>query len=80
MIRKCPHSVYVPNDIEGDESPYCSFCKSGQRMLRLWDQDEKEADEVKTVACPICSSKEFQYQSEESYSCPNCGYCQDDII
>lgn len=78
-IRRCAHSVYVPSDVEGDESPYCSFCKSGQSMLKLRHHEEREADE-KSVCCPICSSKDLQYVSEAKYNCPNCGHDQDGIL
>ena len=79
-VRKCSHDVMIPEDIEGDESPYCSGCRPATHMVKLWEHDEKDADDVQTTCCPICSSKEFEYKNAEEYSCPNCGYTQDDII
>ena len=79
-MRKCKHDVMIPSDIEGDESPYCSGCRSSPHMVKLQEfETEKDADERDTV-CPICCSVEFNYVSEEEYDCPNCGFTVGDII
>jgi len=77
-MRKCVHGCYWPDDLE--VNTYCSGCRPATHMVRLWDQDEREGDEIKTVSCPICSSKEFVYISETEHHCPQCGWTQDDII
>lgn len=79
-VKKCSHAVMIPNDVEGDESPYCSGCRPATHMVKLKDKSEQESDEKKFTSCPICSSKEFNYESEDNYSCPNCGFGVGDII
>jgi hypothetical protein len=74
-MRKCPHHVYIPVDIEGDRSPFCSGCEPivVKRIKAI--SYECEADETKQLLCPLCCSTEFNYISEDlDYFCPRCGY------
>lgn len=78
QVRRCPHGNYWPEDLE--VNTYCSGCRPATHMVKLKDKSEQESDEKKFTSCPICSSKEFRYESEDSYSCPNCGFGVGDII
>jgi hypothetical protein len=76
MLRKCSHSVMIPNDVEGYESPYCTGCRPAMdRTIMLWKSDhEREHDEMNKESCYVCSSREFQYLTEDEFFCPRCGF------
>lgn len=79
LLNRCEHGVYQPKDIEGP-NPFCSGCHPSTHMVSLADPDEKDSDEVKERACPICSSLAFEYRGEDDYLCPQCGFSVGDII
>lgn len=79
MLRRCEHGVYQPADVEGPNQ-FCSGCRPATHMIKLHHHGEKDGDEIKTTSCPVCSSKEFEYLNEDSYSCPQCGFCTGDIL
>jgi hypothetical protein len=79
MLRRCEHSVYIPQDLPGAASPYCSYCRPVVKNVALRDwETEYDADDARPC-CPICASFEFRYESEDKYHCPNCGFSEVDL-
>jgi hypothetical protein len=72
-MRRCKHSVKIPDDVEGEASPYCSGCVPAVSKRIEAIKYECEADERKPE-CPLCLSKDFSYHDETNYICPRCGY------
>jgi DNA-directed RNA polymerase subunit RPC12/RpoP len=74
-MLKCPHGNYMS---EGLLFSYaCTGCRPElDKMLKIRPAiHEQESDEIKQVSCPLCSSREFTYVSEdEDYFCPRCGF------
>ena len=80
-MRKCKHEVYFPEDIPGEQNPFCSGCTPIEKGIKPpRNLEETDSDEVIFNSCPICLSKEFHYESEDRYWCDNCGFTENDII
>ena len=77
MLRKCDHSVYIPEDVAEVESPYCSYCNP-PTPFKL-GKNLRHDDELGIFTCPLCLSEEFDYRGEENYGCPRCGFDNDYI-
>ena len=82
IMHKCPHSVYIPSDFQGEQSPYCSYCTPTNKGIKPpRNIGEADADELKAFnVCPLCCSREFEYDDENHYRCPVCGFDQNDIV
>jgi len=72
-MKRCEHSVMIPEDVQSEQSPYCSGCTPiiSKRIDAI--KYEREADE-KRPDCPLCLSKDFTYHDEDNFICPRCGY------
>lgn len=72
---KCPHDVYIPSDMPGNKSPYCSGCQvpdplpPGAKLSQVVGSPFPYGEK----ACPVCGSKKFRYKNEWDYHCNECG-------
>ena len=72
MRPRCNHDVMYPEDSPQGQNPYCSGCVS-PTPFKL-GKNLRHDDELGYFFCPLCMSEEFSYVSEDSYSCPRCGF------
>ena len=73
-MAKCAHGVYLPSDTQGNESPYCGFC-TPLKPIKL-PKRSRFRDEL-GWKCPLCMSDEFEWTSDDKFTCPRCGFDQD---
>jgi hypothetical protein len=74
-IPKCPHGIYCPDG--SGIAKYCTFCTEPPEITeeeRLKILGKYNPWPSGKQVCPICGSKNIEYEDDYNFECNNCGF------
>ena len=78
-MRRCEHSVYIPEWVPEDETkaPYCGICTPLEPLPpggELFLHPSKKKSKYETLECPKCLKKALRYKNDYEFKCRFCGF------
>lgn len=78
-MRRCNHSVYIPEWHPGDDSPYCSVCCVPEPTPGGLPTSKFFPFPYNKSGCPKCGAKKgFHWVNEWDWNCKKCGASWED--